>query len=427
MKRKSQEKGQIIIILALGLVGILALTALALDGSRVYNERRLDQSTADSAALAGAGAAAQAMKDSLPSSFYCGSPLGATASVAAVNAAVESAQADGVTLVINDFSTGNGVQVTCVKDIFATYLDVRVMVTTEMATTFATVVGRDTLTTEVEATARVFPKQPAAYGNAIVSLSNSCGNIGGIDFGGNVTVTVNKGGIWSNSCLEADGNSWVELIGGGTASYYTAFGGDYPDNINVPPQKVTEKLPDLNIQAPVCSNAAYVNAPNSGTIYPGNYNGIFVNSKATMTFEPGLYCLKGDFDANAKSIVWAENVTFFMQTGTLHFNGQAELHLFAPNCETIECGVPRAIRGLLMYFPPENQASFTLNGSSDNDYMGTIYAPSSNMKINGTSNSDTFNTQLIGNKVDFIGTAEMAMNLEGAELYQQPAWVELLL
>ena len=55
MNRKSQEKGQIIIILALGLVGILALTALALDGSRVYNERRLDQSTADSAALAGAG------------------------------------------------------------------------------------------------------------------------------------------------------------------------------------------------------------------------------------------------------------------------------------------------------------------------------------------------------------------------------------
>lgn len=425
MNRKSQEKGQIIIILALGLVGILALTALALDGSRVYNERRLDQSTADSAALAGAGAAAQAMKDSMPSSFYCGSPLGATASVAAVNAAVESAQADGVTLAINDFSTGNGVQVTCAKDTFATYLDVRVMVTTEMTTTFATVVGRDTLTTEVEATARVYPKQPAAYGNAIVSLSNSCGNIGGIDFGGTAKVKVNKGGVFSNSCLEADGNSYLELIGG-TASYYTAFGGNYPDNINVPPQQVTEKLPDLNIQVPVCSSTAYVNSPNSGTISPGNYNGIFVNSKETMTFQPGLYCLKGDFDVNAKAIVWAENVTFFMQTGTVHFNGTAELHLFAPNCETSVCGVPRAIRGLLMYFPPENQATIILNGSSDNDYMGTIYAPASNFKINGTSDSDTFNTQLIGNKVDFIGTAKMYMNLEGAELYQQPAWVELL-
>jgi hypothetical protein len=318
------------------------------------------------------------------------------------------------------------VQVTCAKDIFATYLDVRVMVTTEMTTTFATVIGRDTLTTVVEATARVYPKQPAAYGNAIVSLSNSCGNIGGIDFGGTAKVKVNKGGVFSNSCLDAGGNAYLDLIGGGTASYYTTFDGNYPGNISVLPQKVFEKLPDLNIQVPVCSDAAYGSAPNQGSISPGNYNGIFVNSKATLIFEPGLYCLKGDFDAAAKSIIWAENVTFYFVSGTVKFNGLAELHLFAPNCETSVCGVPRAIRGLLMYFPAENEATITLNGSSDNDYMGTIYAPSSNFKINGTSDSDTFNTQLIGNKVDFIGTAKMYMNLEGAELYQQPAWVELL-
>lgn len=79
-----------------------------------------------------------------------------------------------------------------------------------------------------------------------------------------------------------------------------------------------------------------------------------------------------------------------------------------------------------MYIPPENEATVTLNGSSDNDYVGTIYGPTTNFKINGTSASDTFNTQIIGNKVVFSGNANMFMNMEGAELYQQPSWVELL-
>lgn len=425
MNKKSQEKGQIIIILALGLVGILALTALALDGSRIYNERRLDQSTADSAALAGAGAAAQSMKDSLPSSFYCGSALGATASTNAALAAVESALADDINLVINDFSTGNGVQVTCGKNLFATYLDVRVMVTTEMQTTFATVVGRDSLTTVVESTARVYPKQPAAYGNAIVSLSNSCGNIGGIDFGGNGSVNINKGGIFSNSCIYGGGSAQVNIVGG-DALFYTAYTGTCPGAITPCPIPVTEKIPDLNIKEPICTNTPYVNAPSEGTISPGNYNGIQVNAKEILTFEPGLYCLKGDFDVSALATIWAENVTLRFNSGTTKFNGTAELHLTAPNCETSVCGVGPAVRGLLMYIPPENEATVTLNGSSFNDYVGTIYGPTSNFKINGTSVSDTFNTQIIGNRVAFSGTANMFMNMEGAELYQQPSWVELL-
>ncbi len=425
MKNQNHEKGQIIIILALGLVGILALTALGLDGSRIYNERRLDQSTADSAALAGAGAAAQAMKDSMPSSFYCGSPLGANASVAAVTAAVESAQSDDITLAINDFSSGNGVQVTCGKNLFASYLDVRVMVTTEMQTTFATIIGQDTLTTTVESTARVYPKQPAAYGNAIVSLSNSCGNIGGIDFGGNGNVNINKGGIFSNSCIYGGGSASVNIVGG-DASFYTAYTGSCPGVVSPCPVKVTEKLPDLNIKEPICTNAPYVNSPSGETISPGNYNGISVNSKDILTFSPGLYCLKGDFDVNANAVIWAENVTFRFNSGTIKFNGTAELHLTAPNCETSACGVGPAVRGLLMYIPPENEATVTLNGSAFNDYVGTIYGPTSNFKINGSSLSDTFNTQIIGNRVAFSGTANMFMNMEGAELYQQPAWVELL-
>jgi len=70
MKGKLEEKGQIIVILALGMVAILAITALAVDGSLLYNQRRQDQNTADSAALAGAGAAAQKLRGFRPSEFF---------------------------------------------------------------------------------------------------------------------------------------------------------------------------------------------------------------------------------------------------------------------------------------------------------------------------------------------------------------------
>ena len=272
-----QEKGQILVILAIAMVGLLGITALALDGSMTYSERRADQSSADSAALAGAGAAAQILKDHMPSEFYCGSSLGASASTAAALAAKSTAAIDSVDLLINDLSTKNGVQVTCGQDNFRRYLDIHVMVTTETDTMFGNMVGRSTLTTTVESTARVYPKQTLAYGNAIATLSKSCGKIGGIDFGGNSTVKINKGGIFSNSCIDAGGSTVVEVTGG-QIQYYTAYspGGTVSPNPDTRLRKDYQRLLLTPLSAPA---AAYTNAPTSGTINPGNYNGLHINTK----------------------------------------------------------------------------------------------------------------------------------------------------
>ena len=298
MKTQKNEKGQIIIILALAIVAIIGFAALAIDGSMVLNERRTDQSTADSAAMAGAGAAAQALKNVDPLDFYCGSSIASAATEAAILASMEAAQnsalADEVELIQahddNDFPTGNGVRVKCLTDQFGAYLDVRVMVTTITDTTFGKVLGTDNLTTRVEATSRVYPRQPAAYGNAIVSLSNSCGHLGGIDFGGNSTVHINFGGIFSNSCLYAGGSTDV-TIEGGTATYYNTYTGGCPGPISSDvvscPIQTTKKLPPMNIKVPQCTGAAYVNAASSGTINPGNYNGINAGSNQDTHFKSG--------------------------------------------------------------------------------------------------------------------------------------------
>jgi len=54
MKRKLPEKGQALILVALAAIGLFAFAALAIDGSRMFSDKRHAQNAADTAALAGA-------------------------------------------------------------------------------------------------------------------------------------------------------------------------------------------------------------------------------------------------------------------------------------------------------------------------------------------------------------------------------------
>ncbi len=56
LRTSQQERGQILVILVLALVGLLAFTALAIDVGMIFSDRRYDQNVADSVALAGSAA-----------------------------------------------------------------------------------------------------------------------------------------------------------------------------------------------------------------------------------------------------------------------------------------------------------------------------------------------------------------------------------
>ena len=58
-KKPTRENGQILVIFVVALTALLGLTALAIDGGMIFADRRYSQSVADTASLAGAGAAAQ--------------------------------------------------------------------------------------------------------------------------------------------------------------------------------------------------------------------------------------------------------------------------------------------------------------------------------------------------------------------------------
>ncbi len=54
MFKMKSEKGQALILIVFGMVALIGFTALAVDGGRVFSDRRNAQNAADTAALAAA-------------------------------------------------------------------------------------------------------------------------------------------------------------------------------------------------------------------------------------------------------------------------------------------------------------------------------------------------------------------------------------
>jgi hypothetical protein len=438
MKQKTKtsatrETGQILVILALAIVAIIAFAGLAIDGNRIYHSRRVNQSTADSAALAGAGAAAQYVKSQQYAIFKCEVPintLSAQASDRGITAAVASALQDNVTLRRYDLSTNNGVTSVCASDGKRVYLDIIVRVTTQTPTTLMTLLGVNSVKTSATATVRIYPVQSAAYGNALASLKHTCGPDGGIAFGGTSNVDIKQGGVFSNSCIVPNGGPTVKVENGEIFYYYT-FGYTPIASITPNPSPTTDRLGDDLIPAPVCTNTSYSNASgSSGTKDPGNYTDLSVKSNDTLTMKPGLYCLKGTFSVNANATVIANGVTLYFINGAPDFNGSAILTLKAPSsCPSKNCpaqGVPPAVPGLLIYVDKANSSTITINGNSSNDYQGTIYAPSSLVKINGTSDSKTMYTQIISREILIDGKANLLMDQLSDDQFKYESSMEFL-
>lgn len=455
MIRNKNERGQIIVILALSMVALIGFAALALDGSMIYNERRQDQNTADSASLAGAGAVANYLKNVPSGALICGKPEGTQATILAVNAIHATVLEDGISPAempkyANDAelaAADQGFTITCnwYGGLGTQYIDVHVKVSTEMETGLARVVNVNTLKTTVESTARVYPTQPFAYGNGLVSLSDQCSTKqGGIEFLGGSLTKINAGGVFSNSCLKI--NTGEVRVSGGDIQYWNlaeckdCFGNPLVSPVPIP---AYTKLPKDLIPPPVCpaQTASNTNSAKnglySGTISPGWYttgiNMDKVDDTKALTFSPGLYCIYGGMSNNAQSKLIADGVTLYFLSGNVSINQNEKGSVSLTSCTASPCGTPpewEATQGLLMYFDPSYKADITLNGGSTNIFKGTLFGPEANFHLNGnsttTSESYVFSTQIVGNWIEVTGAADLSMYLKGEDFVQMPPSLSLV-
>jgi hypothetical protein len=433
---QSSEQGQALVLLVLSMVVLLGFTALAIDGGMVYSDRRHVQNAADAASLAGGGAAALYLDNhyvTYQNWDHCNNANISNSRLAAENAAVSRA-ADNSYLIDHDVSDKNGAEATCHEydngSWVEKYIDIQTLVTADTDTAFAHFVFSGALRNSVEAVARIRPRSPIVFGNAIVALREDCPNTntGGVHFDGTSDVVVTGGGIFSNACMKATGNVGVDVTGGeitctGDDCYQQSGGPSLSPapssgNVNLPPSSYVIPAPDCSAVPTRGTHSG------SGTINPGRYDKIKINGGDVLTMNPGLYCLSGNFAATGGTIS-GNGVTLYFTDGGFYVSGGVEIFLNAPPARS--CAYcPPALPGVLIYLAQGNDNNVTLLGTSDSQYMGTVFAPNGMIEAGGSSSElSEIHAQLIGDTVKVHGTTSVVVNFDGEENYQVPPRLEL--
>ncbi len=363
--RQSSEKGQVLILLVLGIVALLGFTAFAIDGGMVYSDRRHAQNGADAASLTGGGAASNSLETlfnnaatkSVIYNWNCNISHLVNAQIAARNAAVAQALDNGYTI-DQDISDLNGVSTDCGEVDYGgwsqKYIDVITYVTRDTPTSFAHFVFGGSLTNSVEAVTRLEPPHDLAYGNAVFALREDCPNsvTGGVHFIGTESTTVIDGGIFSNACMRGNGDAEVTVTGGDIACVgetddefcYTDNGADespYPTDLPEENRIPREDFGfDPAVMDALCAEYSaaedFGNWSGDGVISPGRYNRIRVNAAGDILYlRPGLYCIASSVTDNGGAIV-GHGVTLYLTGGAFTTNGGITAKLSAPPQETAD-------------------------------------------------------------------------------------------
>jgi Flp pilus assembly protein TadG len=421
------SRGQIVVLFAVILVVLLGFTALAIDSSVIYSDRRAAQNAADAAALAGAGMAAQNMENLsvIYDNFSCSNPNVINAMGVGVNVAINRAATNNYTI-DNDVSDKNGVKVTCARTDIGpyvdNYVDISVWITAPSNTSFAHLFYSGPIKVTAQSIVRVHPRTNLGFGYAVAAMGTNC-STGGLHGNGNTTIHSDHAGVFSNSCWDfANGKThvYVNDPGGSGCRYYS--GTVNPNWCSVPLVQSPVQLKPYLIPAPECKTLPTYGSVSGGTINPGNYSGINVGSHGTLTMNPGLYCFTGNVYFGAQATVVGNGVTlYFMNNAGFTVTAGAQMTLSAP----LSNGYP-AIDGLLIYGAPGNSGTIEMGGHAASNYRGTVYMPDGTIILHGTPQMEAVECQLVGKKVTLEGTSDIYIDYSGATNYQIPAIVDQL-
>jgi len=464
LKKRPEESGQILLILTVGIVALLGMLALALDGGMIYADRRFDQNAADASSFAGGGAAAIQLenKDILYADFDCTgaflsdkSPNPTHPLYNAINDAINAALARGAS---NNFNLvyplvdQHGVEITCVSPppFAPRYLAVRTVVSSTVRTAFAHLFYKGDVRNTVEAVVHVYPPYDVGHGYALATLNTDCKKE--LTFQGNALIKLAGGGAHSNSGITRGGNTKTTIIDGGTATYnraecgYKNAGGSgsagyidpepFQNGIQIP-KVYLEDQASIN-WATVCP-AKYVdtsvgpNHPkrhsitNGGTINPLTYKAIQVNAGEILNMRPGLYCIEDDFNGVGGEINTVAydgvpaGVTIILLGGSIEIGGNVQVTMVATS-------VPESSwYGLLFYSAKGNTSAHRLLGTGSSYFEGTLWSPDGHITLAGNGDETTYkyNTQVVADQITIVGNNFLNMTYDKNRMFRISSLVNL--
>jgi hypothetical protein len=412
------EKGQAIVIIIFAIIGLIGMSAVAIDGTNAYVDNRRAETAASAAALTGALTRIEG-----------GNWRAAALAIAAANGYDNNGETNTVELNTPPLSgpyAGN-----------SEYIEV--IITSHLRTYFANVIGVPFITNIVSAVSQSKPSVLGEMfpGYALVSLAprSSCeiGNRLRPAFWVHTEATINLegGGVFVNS--NHPNCAFISFGSGGVRVH------DNDKTITVVGGADIQK-PKLITPYPIQTGAAYIPYPPPyrmpqvgcggkvaevdevlGVMTAGRWDEDVFPPEGVTQLEAGVYCLKGDFIVSGGQVLNGDGVLIYVEEGRVGINGNAHVTLdglkFGPN------------KGLLIYMPIENNNILAINGSNASRYQGTILAPGADVRINGLSavEGGAYHSQIIGYYIEVDGSDNIYIKYKDEQNFDTWSMPEVVL
>jgi hypothetical protein len=454
MKPKLQEKGQALILIALAAVGLFGFTALAIDGSRVFSDRRHAQNAADTAVLAAALSKIRADPPETGDDVAEAAGLARAASNGYdnTNSIVEvnnCAEAD-----LNPPCQGLPAGADPTE-----YLQVVIRLKTY--TTFARIVGRAVIPSIVSAIARAEPGGPGPVGGGFALSAMSQHEEDAVFGHGNFNLDIRHSGVFDNSdhgcAFTTSGSAGTyavdtsfAVVGGHCRSGFPTLDGPVEDASQRPyPPLISVLDPAIT-----CDGDSVYDAVNH-TYSPGHHYNLNIPN-GTIIFANGNHCFHGGVSINGNTNIYAFNANFLIDSGDflinsngtfecgdllVHINGGTGFHIngnstnicngvtfFASTGDVSWNGNPTVnfsapgwgpYQGLLIYLPYDNHSPLTINGNSQQSLIGSIVAVGSPISINGNSGTFALSSAIIGYTVSLAGNGNIVIDYDPDDQFTQ--------
>lgn len=389
------ERGQAMILIVFSILGILGMSALAIDGGNAYADRRRAETAASAAAL--------------------------TASITRIKggdwraAALAAAAANGY----DNNGISNTVELNT-PPLSGPYVGnseyIEVIVTSHLNTYFGIVVGIPQITSVAHAVSQSKPAEygPMFDGYALVSLApqSNCDRKIAFLIYEEATINLIGGGLFVNS-----NNSQCAFMSYGSGSVrikddspFTVVGGaqiqkpklitPYPVQTGAIPMPYP---PALQMPRAGCGSTVSTVDELTGIMTHGNTGDGDFPPEGVDKLEGGVYCIGGDFILDEGRTLVGNGVLLIIEDGKVNISGNATLQL------TSSSSGPAP--NLLMYMPMKNKSIMNLGGDENSSYKGTIFAPAADIRINGPSSfsGGVYKSQIIGYYITVKGQANIVI------------------
>ena len=420
MKFKDEESGQVLVLTAVCMVGLIGFLALAVDVGMLFHTRWQLQIAADAAATA---AAVEYVHNVQANGGYST----ASAITAGTNAATANNPSNGNTMTatvtvntnpnspsshqVAGAGTGAGAACTgstCFFEAIVSEPNPTIFYRTFVSLSHG---SHGPLTVAARAVA-------GSPGNATgcIFLTNPTGSV--FQANGNYQINASGCGLYVNSpsasAMTGKGNSGKVTVAsvsavGSTSGYSANFPSSTVQNSNVTPQTI----PFSNIVPPTPSGCV---APPGGKLTAATGQGCYSGNVTigTVTLTPGTYIFTGN--VTISGAVTGHNVAFDITTGSFTVKpGNSTMDLTPPNS-----GVFNTVS---IYMPYTNKSTIGLQaGSAKGSITGFIVAPGATFTMQDHGGSMTIG----GLIVDNINNGPAVLNLTGNSSSSSPLKVVTL-